>query len=181
MSDINIPARLENESAIAYEIFLRYCFAGVSRSIDEIGKQYLDSKGKSESKSRHVYGWSSEFKWRERAAEFDRSIAELASETLTERFSSEVLDYYNSFRISFQLSNKLNTILLSKVVAITELSSEEMVEKREAIAALKNLSTTMLNLSNAMRNTHEAWAFLLGLADLKERLDSIDVKTLSNN
>ncbi len=70
-----IPSRIEGETAKAYRAFVDYCEMGAGRTIRGLHQLCIEDASRRH-RLRTLLGWSSQWHWQDRVAEYERRAAE---------------------------------------------------------------------------------------------------------
>lgn len=163
------PPQLSNEPDSAYATFKQYCHLGPDRLLTKL----QSVKGINSASHTTLSKWKNKYDWDRRVKDYDGAIAMIAEDAIKSKVSDEVLKYYSSFRICFQSTHAVHLEILRKTLAIATMSDEDMGKKIKTITALKGLAQIMASLSQSMKNNHDAWGNLLGIEQIKEKMDSM--------
>lgn len=162
---LNLPKKLQEESEKNYQYFLTYCLMGSDRSIPKLSKQ-LDSFGSSEKRLYQLYN---SHHWCDRATAFDAIMREFTHEVIAQAIRQDVIIYFKSFENTFKILHRLNILILSRVSGL--INDSDLKGQKGNIAAIKGLSQIMASLSQSIKNNHDAWGNLLGIEQIKEKMD----------
>ena len=80
---MSLPERQPTESARAYQAFNLYCSLGPARSCEQVAQKCTKS-------SSLIRRWSAQHAWVERAAVYDRALAEQAAQAHAEAYRAQV-------------------------------------------------------------------------------------------
>lgn len=141
---------------------------GSDRSIPKLSKQ-LDNYGSSEKRLYQLYN---SHQWGDRVASFDQNLREFTGEVISEKIGSDIITYFKSFENTFKILHRLNLLMLSKISVL--INDDDLKSQKGNIAAIKGLAQIMASLSQSIKNNHDAWGNLLGIEQIKDRLDHIN-------
>lgn len=146
---LGLPDQVEGEPKAAYAAFCDYRALGPGRSIPDLKELYLERiKGSKKMKSsvpstclNTLYRWGRTYNWIERAAEYDKKIAEerlrLEVEEKRKQWRREVKSYRERNKKAGQAMFNLSILLTQK--ALKTLSSDDL-DADQAIRTLSAIS-----------------------------------------
>lgn len=164
-----LPPQLPKEKDAAYGVFKQYCYLGTDRTLAKLQSVKEINAASSTTLSK----WKKDYNWDERVKQYDSAIASITEDAIKAKISDEVFRYYNSFKICFQSAHAVHLEILKKTLAIATMSDADIAKKGKTITSIKGLAQIMASLSVSMRNNHDAWGTLLGIEQIKEKMDSL--------
>ena len=81
--------RLPNESSQAYSAFCSFRDLGLERNVRKAVERFEKDESKREKRIRVCRNWSTQFRWRERAADYDRYVEKLKLEELRKTIEAQ--------------------------------------------------------------------------------------------
>lgn len=141
---------------------------GNDRSIPKLSKQ-LDGYGSSE---KRLYQLATLYQWCDRVASFDQNLRDFTSEAIAQEIRQDIITYYKSFENTFKIVHRLNLLMLAKISGL--INDDDLKSQKGHLASLKGLAQIMASLSQSIKYNHESWGNLLGIEQIKDRLDNIN-------
>lgn len=141
---------------------------GSDRSIPKLSKQ-LDGYGSSE---KRLYQLATLYQWCDRANAFDTLMREFTGNVISQEIRQDIITYYKSFENTFKIVHRLNLLMLAKISGL--INDDDLKSQKGHLASLKGLAQIMASLSQSIKNNHDAWGNLLGIEQIKDRLDNIN-------
>jgi len=127
--------RLDNESSAAFSAFCAYRDYGTDRNIRKAVESVEKDKPTQEKKYRVWRNWSTQFKWRERAREYDRYVERLKQAELRKTIEAQGEKHREiTGKMLDVVNKKLDTMNPAELTqsAVTEWVSTAIKAEREA-------------------------------------------------
>lgn len=180
MASVRIPPLLPGEPAQSHEILIEYCLLGPqARTIERAYRTVRERSGKSVGKTSHIFRWAGEWRWQERTEDYDASVAEVTQSRINEEFGKTLVSRLKNFDKCFNLQQEIGKKLLCSIgklaTGLEEKDPEKIEAARKSIEQVRGLSVAFQNAVNALDKTQMQWQNLMGLEQLSERLDGLEI------
>lgn len=178
--------QLEQESAPAYQAFIRYCELGPQRSIDTAYRASIGQEESNKTASGRWTKWSQDYRWVERAKAWDAEQVLAVVEHRKAEHLSEIADYKKnrletatkSFNTANNLLDRVNERIsnLEKIESIVSQADPEDLTIGEIKAItfatdLKTIAFALLAASKVMHAALDDKAHGLAINKLLEKME----------
>lgn len=173
-----IPSPLPEETIEAYGYFLEYLKLGPGRTLKAA---YARWKGVDPTLINQASNhWTNHFnrnRWKARAAEYDRRLAELASEHLSAEFGAAFAEYYETSHRAHKLVSEVAIKIANHLLGAVSVPVDKLDSR--VLNVIGTASKSYAALVGGLKSQTESYGMLLGVERLAEKYNIEIDKTLA--